>query len=71
MFFAGAHMSKSEAHECSSGVVGRAIKLTVVGSRTQLESWSIEGETPVGETNDGGEYVPEYHGALETLWEPG
>lgn len=47
------------------------MKLTVVGSRTQLESWSIEGETPVGETDDGGEYVPEYHGALETLWEPG
>jgi hypothetical protein len=69
--FASFRRSGIEAHECSSGVVGRAIKLTGVGSRTQLESWSIEGETPVGETDDGGEYVPEYHGALETLWEPG
>jgi hypothetical protein len=32
-----------------------------------MESWSIEGETPVSETNRGGEYVPEYYGTLEIL----
>ena len=52
-------------------VVGRAIKWTGVDSRTQLGSWSIEGDTPVGEIDNGCEHVPEYHGTLEILWEPG
>jgi hypothetical protein len=57
--------------QCSPRVVGRAIKRTGVGSRTQLESWSVEGDTPVNEIYDGRERVPEYHGTLEILWESG
>ena len=52
-------------------VVGRAIKWTGVDSRTQLGSWSKEGDTPVGEIDNGCEHVPEYHGTLEILWESG
>lgn len=43
------------------------IKLTSICRRTQLESWSIEGETPVVETVKSGEHVPEYYGTLEIL----
>lgn len=58
-------------HKCSPRVVGRAIKWTGVGSRTQMGNWSIEGDTPVDKTDKGREYVPEYHGTLEILWESG
>ena len=58
-------------HECSLGVVGRAIKWNVIDSRNQLGSWGIEGDTPVDEINENREHVPEYHGTLETLWESG
>ena len=53
----------------SIGVVGRTIKWTRVDRRTQLGSWSIEGETPVAEIDRGRECVPEYHGTLGILWE--
>ena len=52
-------------------VVGRAIKQTDVGSGIELGSSSKEGDTPVRETDRSCEYVPEYHGTLEILWESG
>jgi hypothetical protein len=36
-----------------------------------MGNWSIEGDTPVNEIDNGCEYVPEYHGTLEILWESG
>lgn len=55
----------------SQGVVGRTIKQSGVGSRILMESWSIEGDTPVCETDKTCECVPEYHGTLEIQWESG
>ena len=66
-----AEMFISFVHERSSRVVGRTIKWTGVGSRTELESSGKEGDTPVSETDNGCECVPEYHGTRETLWESG
>lgn len=61
----------SVENECSSGVVGRTTKLIGVDSRTPVENWGEEGDTPVDEIDNDSEYVPEYHGTLEILWESG
>ena len=45
--------------------------MTGVDRRTQLGSWNIEGDIPVAEIDNSDEYVPEYHGTLEILWESG
>ena len=76
--FAAAGQRDASTIECRFDCIQRFtrgcrahIKRTVVGSRTQLESWGEEGDTPVCETDDGRECVPEYHGTLGILWESG
>ena len=65
---------------CTSGVVGHYLvgiqtdrKVTNWRcSRIDLESSTIEGDSPVGETAANFLYnVPEYHGTREILWESG
>ena len=64
-------MSLNHNNFGSCGVVGHAIKPTKVDSRTKFESLAIEGDSPVGEINNGGEHVPEYGGTRGTLPESG
>ena len=40
-------------------------------SGTKLESLTIEGDSPLHEITNEGEYIPEYDGTRGTLSEPG
>ena len=50
------------------GVAG--LPLATIGDSNQLESWTRDGDSPVGEVDDS-EQVPEYRGTREILWEAG